>query len=81
MTAIVTEEPICPIDVYDHMTQAREIFHWMEALAVSIKTANERDSRHTVKHLSELAQYLATDWAVFFDNQAESLAAKHGIIS
>lgn len=66
-------EPICPLEVYDHLTQAREILNWMEALAFSIKHANEHGHTDKVQHLADLAHYLGTDWSAHFHHQAEKL--------
>ena len=74
------EQGIKPTELYDHCTQAREIFQWMEALSGAIADAskNETWGPYRAKHLAGLMHYLATDWAAYFDGIAESTAEKYG---
>ncbi len=74
------EQGIKPMDVYDHCTQAREIFEWMEALSGAIGDAstNEIWGPYRAKRLAGLMHYLATDWSAHFDHVAEEIAKDHG---
>lgn len=65
--------PIEPMDVYDHLTQAREIIGWMEALGYSIQRANENGATHYSTRLAGLIHYLGTDWTEHFNREAEKL--------
>lgn len=70
---------VCPIDAYDHLTQAREILQWLEALSWATGEALKRQAPTHARHLATLSQYLACDWANHFDCQAEQLANVHGL--
>ncbi len=78
MTAQVqVAAPISPTDVYDHLTQAREILQWVQALGSSIELASEHGRTGTVKSLAGLVNYLGTDWAAHFDSQAAHILETH----
>lgn len=70
---------VCPIDTYDHLTQARQILHWVEAVSWAAQQAQKAGFEHRASALVSLGQYLADDWANHFDCQAEQLANVHGL--
>lgn len=74
------EQGVNPMEVYDHCTQAREIFQWMEALSGAITDAskNETWGPYRAKRLAGLMHYLATDWGAYFDGIAETTAKNYG---
>lgn len=77
MTAI--ETTVCPIDAYDNVNQAREILNWMEALNWATSKALKNGEHSRAHYLAGLGQYLARDWANYFDSEADCLSSKHGI--
>jgi hypothetical protein len=81
MTAMnaAVETAVCPIAAYDHLTQARQILHWVEAVNWAAQEAKKAGFEHRASTLVNLGQYLADDWANHFDCQAEQLANAHGL--
>jgi len=77
MTAI--ETTVCPIDAYDNATQAREILNWVEAINWATSKALKNGETSRAQHLAGLGQYLARDWANYFDSEAEQISTKHGL--
>lgn len=71
MTTTVFQDEAC-----DQATQAREILQWLEALGWATSEALRKEQPTHARHLAELSQYLACDWANHFDCQAEALTDK-----
>lgn len=77
MTAQVNvAPPIDPMDVYDKMTLARELFDWMEGLSGAICTALDGGNADRANKLAAVAQYIAYQHREQFERYALDLEVR-----